>query len=206
MPAVNFRSRLINAKYSCCTTSVVLASTFCPSFCTIKCFTKWFRSKSTFMKVLFFFLSLFKPKYESDSIIGHISFYSWPQSATFSSGGSYCIRLCGHCQYRFWNWTLLLYSSQVRQPAHCVLLQIVQSVFILCNLICSLRIEVADFDFEEEDVGNPESFSGRLRSSIVQYWSGLKGQTPPANTSYQNITFDWVRNRLLVFFSFFFFW
>ena len=61
---------------------------------------------------------------------------------------------------------------------------------ILCNLICSLRIEVADFDFEEEDVGNPESFSGRLRSSIVQYWSGLKGQTPPANTSYQNITFD----------------
>lgn len=49
---------------------------------------------------------------------------------------------------------------------------------------------MADFDFEEEDVGNPESFSGRLRSSIVQYWSGLKGQTPPANTSYQNITFD----------------
>ncbi|XP_046442147.1 uncharacterized protein LOC124192721 [Daphnia pulex] len=54
----------------------------------------------------------------------------------------------------------------------------------------NLRIEVADFDFEEEDVGNPESFSGRLRSSMVQYWSGLKGQTPPANTSYQNITFD----------------
>ena len=64
---------------------------------------------------------------------------------------------------------------------------------------------MADFDFEEEDVGNPESFSGRLRSSIVQYWSGLKGQTPPANTSYQNITFDWVRKRWFVIFFFFFF-
>lgn len=54
----------------------------------------------------------------------------------------------------------------------------------------NLRIEVADFDFEEEDVGNPESFYGRLRSSILQYWSSLKSQAPAANTSYQNITFD----------------
>ena len=61
-------------------------------------------------------------------------------------------------------------------------------VFVI--ILCSLRIEVADFDFEEEEA--PEmSFSERLRSSVLQYWSGLKGQAPPANASnYQNITFD----------------
>ena len=53
----------------------------------------------------------------------------------------------------------------------------------------SLRIEVADFDFEEEEA--PEmSFSERLRSSVRQYWLSLKGQNPPVSSSYQNITFD----------------
>ena len=52
----------------------------------------------------------------------------------------------------------------------------------------SLRIEVADFNFEEEEA--PEmSFFERLQSSIVQYWTGLRNQEQP-NPAYQSITFD----------------
>ena len=57
--------------------------------------------------------------------------------------------------------------------------------------IVSLRIEVADFDFEEEEA--PEmSFSERLQSSIFQYWSAMKSRQSDANMiiPYENVTFD----------------
>ena len=53
----------------------------------------------------------------------------------------------------------------------------------------SLRIEVADFDFEEEEA--PEmSFYDRLHSSLEQYWSALKRRGDP-ESNYRNITSDW---------------
>ena len=55
----------------------------------------------------------------------------------------------------------------------------------------SLRIEVADFDFEEEEA--PEmSFFERLQSSIFQYWSAMKSRQSEVNSAllYKDVTFD----------------
>ena len=49
----------------------------------------------------------------------------------------------------------------------------------------SLRIEVADFNFEQEESPEMQSFYDRLHVSITQYWSKRRenGETPYLNIS-----------------------